>query len=176
MAGRQPSEEEMAAFAAEYHAKMASLIEKNGFAVSHVSGDIPYSYSAGMSGHLLPDLLMMGLPPDTSHHLINTIAQRLMSGELVAADGLIVTEVANMPLRLKSLPAAGVSHIMLSALRHAALNSKRNPDFTPQFMQVVYPDREGRFPDNPDCDPLICSVQDTTSVLLQVDPEPNDIH
>lgn len=154
-------------------------IEKHGWAVQHVfsgqdSAIYPsISYSIGLSAKRFPELLTFGLPPEVAQTLINTIARQMRDGVLHVKDRLILNEVANMPLCLKSVDLIVAGEYALGARRLARENG-----YSLSFLQVVFPDANGIFPWHPDCDPAMARIQHLNALLpsTSVPVDPKKLH
>jgi hypothetical protein len=105
-------------------------------------GTVPgFAFTIGLRhSYRAPDLVMFGLPDVLAmQSCLNTVAQRVAAGEPVA-DGQVRHDVlAGYPVALRAV-ADGWHPTYLGA----ALGYYRQP--APEFLQVVWPDREGRFP------------------------------
>ena len=64
--------------------RQEQIIDRAGWAVMHViptqensPSDVPFSYTIGLTVHRYPELLMAGLDPKVTHHLLNDVAARV---------------------------------------------------------------------------------------------------
>lgn len=105
-----------------------------------------YSFSVGIH-HTLgqPEILVMGLKPETATAFINDVGDRMRAGQRFAA-GDRTDDLA------QGLPTAfvEVSPRYYREYVGYALWLNRGPDFP--MLQLVWPDKAGRFPREPDYD------------------------
>lgn len=157
-----------------YWKNLCLQVQKHGWVVQSVFEDgekgIPgISYTVGLSARGLPEIILMGVDPRTANILLNAAAEKLIAGVFQAQTGSIVTEVANMPLRVKQLSTTQFSHFGRMAMLHGETFSHAVPAF-----QLVFPDAMGRFPDDPACDPTMREIQDIDVMIARdTDPAPS---
>ena len=128
-------------------AKTDELIERFGHSCVTVAGDSPdevFAYTAGLSEAGWPELLVIGLGPQTSMTILNEVVAKLRSEERRPAHGMIVTEALNVPVHLRSVPAHLVLDYFKVSLNRA--NRKGIPDAQVEGIQIVWPDEAGKFP------------------------------
>lgn len=126
----------------EYLVGVEAKIAEHGWAVQGVGagdGEPAFAYTVGLVDQGRPELVMFGLPMNVMHVLLNDLA-----ASDLPAPGSLVHEVANMPLRLDVVDPARSSEFLTVAAAHAR--------GTVDAVQVVWPDREGRFPGDPGFD------------------------
>lgn len=117
-----------------------------------------FSYSVGLYLNFLhPEILLMGLHPATAHGIICRIRDAASEGEFLAADAVRCDLFADgRAVRFRPVPqeryldylGRNCNLYFSLFLRGAALD-----DFKFPVLQGVWSDKEGRFPDDPDCDP-----------------------
>ena len=125
-------------------------IDRYGWAVQSVMATAeapPYAYSVGMCKLGKPEVLILGLDYETSHQLINDICERLVQGLATAAHGEVLEQVANFPLRVCVPPEGRTDAYALGAQRYA-----QEFGHEVKVVQVLWPDPEGRFTDDPLCE------------------------
>ena len=124
-------------------------IAEHGWAVEMIpAGDSPeepeFAYTIGLHrsfGH--PELLLVGLPPEVSHEILNLCGDRVSAGESFV-DGARVGEVLEgMDVQFREVCArASFEEYVGYALWYYGDESFR-------LMQLMWPDAEGRFPGEP---------------------------
>lgn len=122
--------------------KVRDDITKYGLSVIAVPSDgktPSLAYSVGLwQGHHHPEIVTFGLPPRVAHVIINDIGKGVLAGKKFK-DGDIVKKLANFPVALVSVPKdrfEGVLNVCLAFYEHSEFEA----------LQLVWPDREGRFP------------------------------
>ena len=112
----------------------------------------PFGYSIGMAEHGLPEFIIFGLE-NAAHALISS-AIREMRDDLKAApaDGSVTNELATVPMVYRDVPAedAAKEHTVQAEVRYGR---------AVPVVQIVWPDRNGRFPWDPGCEPAVARVQ-----------------
>ena len=121
-------------------------IRTSGWSVSAVLGDEiapPWAYTIGLwLGHQGPELAMFGLPVEHMTIILNAVGERIASGALIEAgdqlDGICPCSLAVRPVRAswRSTSLFAVSDRYYGYVR-------------PPCLQVVWPDRRGRYPGDP---------------------------
>jgi hypothetical protein len=127
--------------------KMEENIRKYGWSVASVFGEdehgsAPFAYSVGAHSRDLPDIFVSGLGGETGLRLINAALNAASAG-LNLEVGCDYDEIANVPVRFVPISAAEASRHMKFALRNA---KEANRPF--RALQLVYPDVQGRFPED----------------------------
>lgn len=135
-------------------AQVGALVDAHGMAVISVEGDAPgesFAYTVGLSAHDHPELVMMGIPPEVTHRLLNALGARVLRGEdLVPGthEGLLANGY-----RLWVVPVPGDRTGEFFALAQLwAQEPVRG-------LQVVVPDAAGRFPHEDGVDPAYARAQ-----------------
>lgn len=125
-----------------YLESCARMIDQHGHMVQSVFGDDlkpPFAYTVGISRGGGAELIVIGLPSETSQHLLNGVAARLAEADI--PDHQDIVGVVNMPVRLRTIDAD-------EAWAHMA--TARALDTRPATVrQVLWPDPKGRFPGDP---------------------------
>jgi len=112
----------------------------------------PFTYTVGFSehdGH--PEMIVLGLPPTVAHQLLYGLYERVAAGERFA-DGETDSNVLDgYDVRFQALPPDGVP-----------LNWARMYYGVEELpaLQIVWPDREGRFPGEDGCESRYVEIQD----------------
>jgi len=125
-------------------------IEKFGCAVLHIKEKeedrARFSYTVGVfdtSG--APEIIVVGLLTDTAHFLLNAAVKRLRDGaDLTASRQSELIEGVDCEFR--PVGSKWISHVMVQANRYYG----ESPF---PVLQTVYPDLNGRFPDDEDFNP-----------------------
>jgi len=98
-----------------------------------------FSYTIGLSKDgVLPELLIFGIDPQSSHVILNDMASRLKTVGR-PEDGAKLERIANLPLLVRQVPGEVARH-------YARFVCSLLGNETPDVMQVVWPDPRGRFP------------------------------
>lgn len=104
-------------------------------------GRVGWTYSIGLSGHGLPELVTFGLPPDAAEAVLNGVAERIRAGQPGPEPGMVLSDVVAVDLRLGS-----VLDLWQPTLIPLALDWAEGPV---RALQVEWPDEHGRWPDDP---------------------------
>jgi hypothetical protein len=127
------------------HEKIVADVKEYGWHVLNVFGPEgpKFSYTIGLYlsfGH--PELLVAGLPPEKAMPIVNLIGERVAKGEAFAS-GTVSTEILrNLPVSFRAVdPAHYPEWIGLGLWFYRSLRPGELP-----LLQIVWPDREGRFP------------------------------
>lgn len=127
---------------ANYLDRCRDLIARNGHMIQGVlpTAQTPgWAYTVGLSAERGFELLMFGLDMSISGPFINAIARRL--GEAPIRDGQLIEGVANMPLRLQTLPFDP---------DRCPLSVAVSLGYRPGHVRIIqWPDVEGHFPGDP---------------------------
>lgn len=131
-------------------------VEKNGwFAVSYVpSADDPeewFTYTVGLTKTAgWPEIICLGLDEERSTRMLHDTIVECWERGIRPAPGVGLTNVLEgRTARLKRIDG-------LSAPHFAMADWYAGHSGTPALgerLQLVWPDRDGRLPDDPDCDP-----------------------
>lgn len=127
-----------------------------------------FAYTVGLSGKDLPELMVIGLPPDTAQYLLNKMAkmaiERTLPRELIP-----IPEVVNLPVALR---ADDDESTMAGLCNLAQVYSQEERGTPCKVAQVVIPDEDGRFPWELGCAQHFINLQNA-ALLAQAleDPE-----
>jgi hypothetical protein len=94
----------------------------------------------GLFGLDHPELLIFGVPPETASGVLNTLGERIRSGENLIPGQLITFE--NWPHRIIPEVVPNPGEIVLEANRFY----QRPDEASVLVLQLSYDDLEGRFP------------------------------
>jgi hypothetical protein len=115
-----------------------------------------FAYTIGLPNTFgWPELICFGLGTEVMGQLLNNAVDDLRNHQLVPQPGLQLNEVAEgFPVRLalnRNIPRTYFGYANWFA-RHSG---KPMPD----WLQLVWPDKHGKFPDDPDCLPEVVQMQ-----------------
>lgn len=114
-----------------------------------------FAYTVGLSNFFTSELIVIGLDLKTSSHVLNHIAEKLKSGQLVIKDGNLISGLFGVDLRMDvPSPQQIAMHFMSIALDFACERSN-----TISAVQIVFPDKDGLFPNDRGCNPEIAGLQ-----------------
>jgi hypothetical protein len=132
---------------AAYMSWVAATVGEHGWAISGRHGDDvapPWAYSVGMwLSCQVPELVLCGLPVENGAAIINAIGARLADGADYCA-GDLLDDVCPAPLALREVDASWRATNGLLAISNAFYGMVRPP-----YLQVVWSDKNGRFPWEP---------------------------
>lgn len=148
-------------------ARMNISIEQDGWFGTFVGpGDSPaYEYTTGLHNHLHPELIVVGLDPDTSHQLLWKLYDLIVNEGRRFADGDESDEVIDggYKVRFKAVPPDG------KPLRWS-LNYYNLDELA--ALQVIWPDENGLFPGDEGCDEKTVEYQNLDEVREHYDDHP----
>src|SRR5262245_20434260 len=137
-------------------AHTAAMIRRHGWFIQYVEGSSPdsgpddddmdgpsFAYTIGLFGLNHPELLIFGVSPETAGVVLNTLGNRIRSGEDLLPGSLVTIDEWHQRIIPEEVPNPG--EIVLAANRYYA----RPPDFSVPVLQLSYDDAEGRFPGEP---------------------------
>jgi hypothetical protein len=117
---------------------------------------VPFTYTIGLTDMGWPELIIAGLPGHVAGSILNRVVDQCLEkfGEPVA--GVVdLDEVANYPVRFQSISDAQRDEYM----KWAVARQERVHGPEPRALQVVFPDPDGRWPDDPECEAKTAFVQ-----------------
>lgn len=149
--------------------KVAGHIESSGRAVVSVEGELgaaegyPIAYSVGHAERHLPELVLTTITGDLATNLINEVAAALDAQGWADADGRAI--------RLRSVMVRIVGTGSFGRQAKVANHRAGLMDITAiSFLQILWPDKEDRFPGDPEYDhmrypqPLLREQKDVPAV------------
>jgi hypothetical protein len=133
----------------------------------------PFNYTVGLHRHATPELIVFGLPFELGQYVCNHLGRRLKDRDLEPTDGLLVEGViVKFPVKLRHLGRIAkfrddseMSHFGYLT-RYAEY--KASDPTTIEVVQVLYPDKQGRYPDEagydipPEVQPLLTGARPIT--------------
>jgi hypothetical protein len=135
-----------------------ALIDRHGWVVMHIFDPEelmpPFSFSVGLShGFAHPEVIVVGLDREVSHVLVNQIGNRVRDGERLA-DGATRDDLLQGGYRVEFRAVHPAHH---PAYLGTALwfNQWFNPGKPLPVLQCVWPDRQRRYPWDPQVDEAI---------------------
>jgi hypothetical protein len=118
-----------------------------------------FSYTVGLSHtYGWPELICFGLEISTLHKMLSNAIGELQRTNSVPLPGMVLDDVVeDYPCRLNQF----CSSLMHQDLGWASWFARREGHDPTRIgcLQLVWPDRHGRFPDDPDCIPDVRSLQ-----------------
>jgi hypothetical protein len=121
------------------------------FSASDAPDEPPFAYTIGLeASYGWPELLCCGLAPETNAALIRNAIDELRGGAGPPAPGLALREVAE-GVECRLSPVAPIHHEehLGFAMWFAAYRGKDPRSI--ECLQLLWPDRNGRFPDEDGC-------------------------
>ncbi len=109
-----------------------------------VVGTPDFSYSVGLWNHNFPELIVHGIGGRSAMMIINQVAAMMLHTGNVPEDGSIDTDLFTGPTKFRKVSERTISDMMTRTVEAERAISQH-----PYALQVVWPDREGRFPDDP---------------------------
>ncbi|RYV52282.1 DUF4262 domain-containing protein [Pengzhenrongella frigida] len=130
----------------DQHAQLvAEQIRVYGVHISYVIGDprarrTSIAYTVGLFGIGHPEVLAVGLDPDTAMSLLNEVAARVRRGGQLVVGELLAFD--RWPHRVVVEPSPNPGQIVFTANRHY----QRPDEASVPVLQLTYDDTAGRFP------------------------------
>ena len=150
----EPDEQELVDDVAEYgwHVLLVASGEDE-------AEEPPFAYTVGLQASFgWPELICFGLPLETMASLINNAVEELRGGAAPPVAGTVLHEVAEgFDCRLSPV-AVHHHHEHLGYAIWFARHRREDPAQI-RCLQLLWPDRSGRFPDEPDCSDGIKALQ-----------------
>jgi len=132
---------------AAYMSWVAATVSEHGWAISGRHGDEaapPWAYSVGMwLTCQVPELVLCGLPVENAASIVNAIGARIADGADFSP-GDVIDDVCPAPLTLRPVEDSWRATPGLLAISDTFYGMVRPP-----YLQVVWPDKHGRFPWEP---------------------------
>jgi hypothetical protein len=138
----------------QQEAHNTEIIRQRGWVIHYVGGDScsrpdcphppddepPFAYTTGLFGLGHPELLIVGVPPETAALVLNTLGERVRRGERLMPGHRV--EVAGWSRRIVPEPVSNAGEILLwsNGFYH------RPAEHSVPALQLTYADAGGRFP------------------------------
>ncbi|QTE30116.1 DUF4262 domain-containing protein [Pengzhenrongella sicca] len=141
----QDSDPQMTAWLDQHAQLVADQIRVHGVHISYVFGDpqleqTSIAYTVGLFGIGHPELLAVGLDPDTAMSLLNDVAKRVRGGRQLVVGELLTFDAWGHRVVVEESPNPG--EIVFTANSHY----QRPPQASVAVLQLTYDDLGGRFP------------------------------
>jgi hypothetical protein len=113
------------------------------------ASEIPWTYTIGRVDRDAPELVVLGLDPETAHfltHLVDDLERAgtpLLPGQTHALDDALI--------RLDEVPDQWLATDPHRMAAWMAYYGWRDQVVAPRVCQIVWSDEQGRFPDDEDC-------------------------
>ena len=144
--------------------KIVDDVERVGWSIMTVAprtdSDDPeewFAYTIGLQKTFgWPEIICFGLATDVMVTLLNSAVDELRERDLTPAAGIELTEVLNnYPARLAENPSIPFNYLGFANwfAPHAGMTEP------PSRLQLMWPDRNGHFPDDPSCVPEVRQLQ-----------------
>lgn len=134
--------------------QQAREISQRGFTIENVLpehvGDMVkpgYSYTIGLSGRDIPELIILGLDPAVAYSVLYDMASRMLQELAEGAAAAVPVEVDMYDVFrgtraiLIPAPESKASELALGSANYAEVNAHKL-----SYLQLVWPDSAGRFP------------------------------
>jgi hypothetical protein len=123
-------------------------IEEVGWSIEGIPADDEgpaFAYTIGLKHSFEhPELIVFGLPPEVAQSILNEVGQRISNGERFDLDKPYGELLENHPVRFRKVRAEASFREFVGY----ALWFYRGQNF--ELLQLLWPDRSGRFPDASD--------------------------
>lgn len=126
------------------------LIEERGHIVQLIQGDedhLPFGYTVGLHDAGWPEIVIIGTHPESSQAILNAIVTDLRKREVRPADGMMISGIAEFPLRLQAPKGPTDAWIMVAKMRAKQSAAKSEVE----VLQLLWPDDNGKFPGQEGC-------------------------
>ncbi len=130
----------------DLYEKMAKQIRNHGRSVINVMDDPPFTYSIGNAIAGLPELIVFGLHPQDATPLLNVWSRIMVDRGAAFTD----CELIDIGGRFPCMAGLCADHVRLDYTFQAGQFLGRE-DYP--VVQIIVPDKSGRFPPDPLCDP-----------------------
>lgn len=130
-------------------------IKEYGWAVQHVMADPegtvpPFTYTVGLTGFGLPEVIMFAMPPDAAHTLLNRMAAEATFAGLALASGTVLTDWLSGGYELTLVDVKDpTEHLTMACYVY------EREDRPVRAVQAVWQDKEHRYPWEDGFDPGI---------------------
>ena len=128
----------------KYHDKVDDNIRKHGYHVTFVFADKTpsFCYSTGIYKTFgIPEIFISSLPQNLSHGLIENYVNKFKDTNQIPVDKRIDDLTDRFPVYLIEIATDKLADYALSSIRFYKDNDYR-------YLQLIYPDTKGLFPDD----------------------------
>lgn len=123
--------------------EVAQEVSVVGWSVQAASGNHvtpPWAYTVGLwASHQAPELVIAGMPADQMTGIVHAVAERIAEGTPLSVTSAI-DGICSRPLTVRPVHASWRETSVFSVSDHYYGYVR------PRYLQVVWPDRRGRFP------------------------------
>lgn len=144
----------MQAWLDQEDARIKSVIRRHGWSIEYIGGGFcsapgcdggdddgpPFAYTVGLFGMGHPELLVFGLDPDMTCHLLNDLGDRVRGDEELIPGHMFTCEDVGLRVIPEDVPNPG--EIVFTANRHY----QRPSEFSVPVLQLSYDDEQKRWP------------------------------
>jgi len=128
----------------DYRDRIEGDIGRCGQFIQAVLASPPWCYTIGNADRGLPELVMVGIDPYMTMGMLNDAGTAMRTDGRPYVDGEFLTRIASMPMRVDVVhPTQIAGRMQQSVYRESRLG--RDPALL-GALQLVWPDRSGRFP------------------------------
>lgn len=129
---------------AQEFARFDTHIGEYGWSVVHVGGDEegddpPFAYSVGLTLHELPEVLLVGLDPESAHWMVNDAAELLLDRGGVRVGDELTIDAGHAKLRVA--PCPDPERLLLAAAAYFRSRGNRSIEAVQLLWEV-----DGAFP------------------------------
>jgi hypothetical protein len=131
---------------------ISDLVANHGWAAVGVDGSPPFVYTTGLgalAGHA--ELIVVGLPNETGKWLLDQAVSAIRDGRTFSPGDTVHGLMGSYDI--------GVVQVSPDKLESLAFAADQYGGFTFDAVQLVWPDRDGRFPWDLDVDPRLAASQ-----------------
>lgn len=132
----------------KYFEELEKNIEKKGYQLTYISStDSPeFCYSTGIYRTFnIPELFISSLPRGLCSEIVKNYVEAFKEGKKIPLNKSIDFLTDRFPVYLINVPITNLKEYVLSSIRIYG-----NEDY--KYLQVIYPDTEGNFPNEPGYD------------------------
>jgi hypothetical protein len=143
----------------QQYAGLASLVEKHGHAITFMQGyeDVPpAAFTTGGAVKGVPDLIISGMEMSTAQTIINStfrlVEQRWPFPSMTRFSGII----SSFDVVLRDVSK---SNLLQRKMGLTAMFNRRNGLSDSPILQIYWPDPDGFYPFEPQCNPAYAQAQ-----------------
>jgi len=145
----------MSNFVDDINRQISENIKQHGWHAMGVGGAetlSQYNYSIGLSGQgSRYEYLVLGLPVDVGHNVLHAVADVIKTEGEPALQTRLENIVDGFDVMLEPIPSSVAQSICGPAFKHC---------IDPVFVQIIWPDKYGRFPNDTDVNSEIRKIQE----------------
>lgn len=151
----------------QYWTQLLALIGEHGHAVQAVlptESEVGFSYTVGLAEFTGMELIVFGLPVPVAMAVLNAAASTLKEHGALPCDVVLpprsaampaaINDWANSPIMVRRCLPGRAKKYAHFAYDYALMQCSDMEQPPPEFvmLQIVWPDRQGRFPEDPEFD------------------------